>query len=165
MEKHPLTTPGPFSTPPIPRHPLGKKPSLITMTPPLARFEAHHASRTASPLPPRPASSCTSGFSGSPRVGEGYRSSPKPHSSPKMKLRFCLLYSKLHPHPTHQFRIINRIAFSLVLPALSLSILLAWFFVFMFSFRRKLHAFGFLNALLIFNLMQNACITFYVEFV
>lgn len=102
VEKHPLTTPGPFSTPPLPRHPLGKKPSLITMTPPMSRFEAH-TSRTASPLPQRPASSCASAFSGSPRVGEGFRSSPKPHSSPKMKLRFCLLSSPSHPtHPCHQ---------------------------------------------------------------
>lgn len=85
VEKHPLTTPGPFSTPPLPRHPLGKKHSLITMTPPMSRFEPP-TSRTNSPIPARPGS-CASG-SYSPRVGEGYRSSPKPHSSPKMKLRF-----------------------------------------------------------------------------
>lgn len=86
VEKHPLTTPGPFSTPPPPRHTLHKN-SLITMTPPMSRFEAPQSSRTASPIPR--AGSCASGSYGSPRVGEGYRQSPKPHSSPKMKLR-CL---------------------------------------------------------------------------
>lgn len=91
VEKHPLTTPGPYSTPPLPRNPLGKKHSLITMTPPMSRFEPQ-TSRTASPIPQRPASSCASGISSSPRVGEGFRCSPKPHSSPKMKLRFCLLF-------------------------------------------------------------------------
>lgn len=85
VEKHPLTTPGPYSTPPLPRHPLSKKHSLITMTPPMSRFEPP-TSRTASPIP-RPASSCASASYGSPRVGEGFRCSPKPHSSPKMKLR------------------------------------------------------------------------------
>lgn len=87
VEKHPLITPGPFSTPPLPRHPLSKKHSLITMTPPMSRFEAP-TSRTNSPMPARPGS-CASG-SYSPRIGEVFRSSPKPHSSPKMKLRFCL---------------------------------------------------------------------------
>ncbi|XP_055324152.1 uncharacterized protein LOC129578905 isoform X6 [Sitodiplosis mosellana] len=87
VEKHPLTTPGPYSTPPLPRHPLSKKHSLITMTPPLSRFEPP-TSRTASPIPARPASSCASASYGSPRVGEGFRCSPKPHSSPKMKLRY-----------------------------------------------------------------------------
>lgn len=56
------------------------------MTPPMSsRFEPP-ISRTNSPIPARPGS-CASG-SYSPRVGEGFRSSPKPHSSPKMKLRF-----------------------------------------------------------------------------
>lgn len=96
MEKHPLTTPGPFSTPPLPRHPLGKKHSLITMTPPMSRFEPP-TSRTNSPIPARPGS-CASG-SYSPRVGEGFRSSPKPHSSPKMKLRFCFSLSLSLSHP------------------------------------------------------------------
>ncbi len=90
VEKHPLTTPGPFSTPPPPgRHNMTQMGvnSLITMTPPLGRFDA--ASRTGSPIP-RPGS-CASGSYGSPRVGEGFRSSPKPHSSPKMKLRWCFI--------------------------------------------------------------------------
>lgn len=86
VERHPLCTPGPYSTPPLPRHPLSKKHSLITMTPPMSRFEPP-TSRTASPIPARPASSCASASYGSPRVGEGFRCSPKPHSSPKMKLR------------------------------------------------------------------------------
>lgn len=54
------------------------------MTPTLGRDTT---SRTGSGSPiPRP-SSAASSYYGSPRVGEGYRSSPKPHSSPKMKLR------------------------------------------------------------------------------
>ncbi|XP_037040382.1 uncharacterized protein LOC119077316 isoform X2 [Bradysia coprophila] len=87
VEKHPVTTPGPFSTPPPPgRHNMTQMGvnSLMSMTPPLGRFDV--ASRTGSPIP-RP-SSCASGSYGSPRVGEGIRSSPKPHSSPKMKLRY-----------------------------------------------------------------------------
>lgn len=56
--------------------------------PPMNRFEAPTSSRTASPIPARPASSCASASYGSPRVGEGFRCSPKPHSSPKMKLRW-----------------------------------------------------------------------------
>lgn len=85
VEKHPLTTPGPYSTPPPPRHPLAAKNSLSSMTPPpMGRFEIH-SSRNSSPIP-RPAS-CASGNYGSPRIGEGFRCSPKPHSSPKMKLR------------------------------------------------------------------------------
>lgn len=64
------------------------------MTPPLGR---DNLSRNDSPIP-RPAS-CASGSYGSPRVGDGYRNSPKPHSSPKMKLRFIfsLLYKPDHP--------------------------------------------------------------------
>lgn len=98
VEKHPLTTPGPFSTPPPPRHniAMGMQSALMQMTPPMNRFESVSigpgggggtmSTRTNSPIP-RP-SSCASGSYGSPRVGEGFRSSPKPHSSPKMKLRF-----------------------------------------------------------------------------
>lgn len=62
--------------------------SFVTMTPPMGgRFE--QISNTGSPIP-RPASATASAASyGSPRVGgDAYRSSPKPHSSPKMKLRF-----------------------------------------------------------------------------
>lgn len=90
VEKHPLTTPGPFSTPPPPgRHNMTQMGvnSLMSMTPPLGRFDA--TSRTGSPIP-RPGS-CASGSYGSPRVGEAFRSSPKPHSSPKMKLRWFFL--------------------------------------------------------------------------
>lgn len=87
VEKHPLTTPGPATPPPPPRM-FAKKHSTITMTPPMSRIEAN--SRTASPITAR-AGSCASGSYGSPRFGEGFRCSPKPHSSPKMKLRF---YSK-----------------------------------------------------------------------
>lgn len=109
VEKHPLTTPGPYSTPPLPRHPLSKKHSLITMTPPpMNRFEAPTSSRTASPIPARPASSCASASYGSPRVGEGFRCSPKPHSSPKMKLRF----EQIQNQPQNINSIINIIKIS-----------------------------------------------------
>ncbi|XP_055715898.1 uncharacterized protein LOC129809810 isoform X5 [Phlebotomus papatasi] len=86
VEKHPITTPGPYSTPPpTNRHfhntALGCA-AIFQMTPPLNR----DFSRTGSPIL-RPGS-CTSGSYGSPRFGENFRSSPKPHSSPKMKLRY-----------------------------------------------------------------------------
>ncbi|GAB0092732.1 uncharacterized protein DMENIID0001_077630 [Sergentomyia squamirostris] len=86
VEKHPITTPGPYSTPPpTNRHfhntALGCT-AIFQMTPPLTR----DFSRTGSPIF-RPGS-CASGSYGSPRFGEGFRSSPKPHSSPKMKLRY-----------------------------------------------------------------------------
>lgn len=92
VEKHPLTTPGPFATPPPPRHVLAKKHSTITMTPPMSRIEVH--SRTASPLTARAGSYASVSY-GSPRFGDGIRSSPKPHSSPKMKLRFNSISSLL----------------------------------------------------------------------
>ncbi|XP_059621075.1 uncharacterized protein LOC132264775 isoform X2 [Phlebotomus argentipes] len=86
VEKHPITTPGPYSTPPpTNRHfhntALGCT-AIFQMTPPLNR----DFSRTGSPIL-RPGS-CASGSYGSPRFGEAFRSSPKPHSSPKMKLRY-----------------------------------------------------------------------------
>ncbi|XP_055696156.1 uncharacterized protein LOC129797520 isoform X3 [Lutzomyia longipalpis] len=86
VEKHPITTPGPYSTPPpTNRHfhntALGCT-AIFQMTPPLNR----DFSRTGSPIW-RPGS-CASGSYGSPRFGENFRSSPKPHSSPKMKLRY-----------------------------------------------------------------------------
>lgn len=59
VEKHPLTTPGPYTPPPGARVLPGV--GLFAVTPP-------HTPR-ASPLPPR-------------------FGSPRPHSSPKMKLRF-----------------------------------------------------------------------------
>jgi hypothetical protein len=108
VEKHPLTTPGP-NTPPVSRsfHSTALALSAFT-TPPSSTFSRkgiHHIhgdhltlassslSRTGSPIPMRPPSSnsyYTAGLYGSPRFGEQqqqYRSSPKPHSSPKMKLR------------------------------------------------------------------------------
>lgn len=93
VEKHPLTQPGPYATPPPPRNMYSSSGIHNNMTPPLGRDTL--SSRTESPIP-RP-SSCASGSYGSPRVGEGFRSSPKPHSSPKMKLRWILLeYYRLY---------------------------------------------------------------------
>lgn len=87
------------------------------MTPPARRFDtAAHLrgldygsySRTASPVPPGRLGSVISVNSGgghgimshmalppyqvSPRFGDQMRSSPKPHSSPKMKLRFAICF-------------------------------------------------------------------------
>lgn len=69
VEKHPITTPGPFSTPP----PIKAN----------SRF-----GHTNSPIPLRPGSGGSGSFVGSPRLGDQIKNSPRPHSSPKMKLRF-----------------------------------------------------------------------------
>ncbi|XP_065357833.1 uncharacterized protein LOC135951991 isoform X3 [Calliphora vicina] len=111
VEKHPVTMPGPYVTPPAQRH-LFHSNSAIHMTPPARRFDtgAHLRgleytcySRTASPVPSGRLGSVISINSGghgimghmavppyqpSPRFGDQMRSSPKPHSSPKMKLRY-----------------------------------------------------------------------------
>ncbi|KAI8119313.1 hypothetical protein FF38_06881 [Lucilia cuprina] len=111
VEKHPVTMPGPYVTPPAQRH-LFHSNSAIHMTPPSRRFDTgSHLrgldytcySRTASPVPPGRLGSVISINSGghgimghmavppyqaSPRFGDQMRCSPKPHSSPKMKLRY-----------------------------------------------------------------------------
>lgn len=84
VEKHPVTMPGPFATPPAQRHLFHSNSSVFQMTPPSRRFDPM-LSRTASPAPGR-LGSIVSGLYGSPRY------SPKPHSSPKMKLRLTDLY-------------------------------------------------------------------------
>ncbi|XP_055536977.1 uncharacterized protein LOC129725327 isoform X6 [Wyeomyia smithii] len=98
VEKHPLTTPGPYSTPPLPQRHFHNTAmgvvSAFQMTPVLGARSEVSTSRTGSPIP-RPAS-CASGSyygyqqHGSPRNnGIDIRyNSPKPHSSPKMKLRY-----------------------------------------------------------------------------
>ncbi|XP_062550285.1 uncharacterized protein LOC134215044 isoform X2 [Armigeres subalbatus] len=97
VEKHPLTTPGPYSTPPLPQRHFHNTAmgvvSAFQMTPVLSGRSEVSTSRTASPIP-RPAS-CASGsyygyYHGSPR-SNGFdirHNSPKPHSSPKMRLRY-----------------------------------------------------------------------------
>uniref|UniRef100_A0A182Y2M6 Uncharacterized protein n=1 Tax=Anopheles stephensi TaxID=30069 RepID=A0A182Y2M6_ANOST len=97
VEKHPLTTPGPYSTPPLGHRPFHNTAmgvvSAFQMTPVLGGGRSEmSSSRTGSPVP-RPASGASGSYAGgygSPRNGpaDGYRSSPKPHSSPKMKLRY-----------------------------------------------------------------------------
>ncbi|XP_049294035.1 uncharacterized protein LOC125769377 isoform X5 [Anopheles funestus] len=100
VEKHPLTTPGPYSTPPLGHRPFHNTAmgvvSAFQMTPVLGGRSEMSSSRTGSPVP-RPASGASGSYAGgygggygSPRngPGDGYRSSPKPHSSPKMKLRY-----------------------------------------------------------------------------
>ncbi|XP_055845637.1 uncharacterized protein LOC129911754 isoform X2 [Episyrphus balteatus] len=97
VEKHPVTMPGPFVTPPSQRH-LFHSNSAFQMTPPARRPDIgagsqSRMSRTASPIPGGRFGSVLTmhsslGFGhGSPKIGE-IRNSPKPHSSPKMKLRY-----------------------------------------------------------------------------
>ncbi|XP_016975383.1 uncharacterized protein LOC108041846 isoform X2 [Drosophila rhopaloa] len=111
VEKHPVTMPGPFVTPPSQRH-LFHSSSAFYMTPPARRPDtvaSRRTSRTASPLPGGrfgslvsvqsgpggpggpghqvtlpPGSAVAPALHGSPQ----WRSSPRPHSSPKMKLRY-----------------------------------------------------------------------------
>ncbi|XP_033158355.1 uncharacterized protein LOC117139827 isoform X1 [Drosophila mauritiana] len=109
VEKHPVTMPGPFVTPPSQRH-LFHSSSAFYMTPPARRPDtvaSRRTSRTASPLPGGrfgslvsvqsgpggpsghqavlpPSSAVPPALHGSPL----WRSSPRPHSSPKMKLRY-----------------------------------------------------------------------------
>lgn len=129
VEKHPVTMPGPYVTPPAQRH-LYHSNTVFHLTPPAHRLDkgitarglngsvaVGSSSRTASPIPVGRFGSVTSvhggvgtggggaggaggagGYmaaaaaaampfhQGSPRF-EQWRSSPKPHSSPKMKLR------------------------------------------------------------------------------
>ncbi|KAH8370619.1 hypothetical protein KR093_004345 [Drosophila rubida] len=110
VEKHPVTMPGPFVTPPAQRH-LFHSNSAFYMTPPARRLDMGASrvtvnpsqSRTASPLPGGRLGSLMSMQSGPAAHGHGavpgaapaalhgspqWRSSPKPHSSPKMKLRY-----------------------------------------------------------------------------
>lgn len=97
VEKHPLTTPGPYTPPPTRNfHAAATAATAVAalqMTPPLR----DRSSRTESPVQ-RPSSSASGTYSaattvpavsyGSPRFEGGFRMSPKPHSSPKMKLRY-----------------------------------------------------------------------------
>ncbi|XP_017096118.2 uncharacterized protein [Drosophila bipectinata] len=109
VEKHPVTMPGPFVTPPAQRH-LFHSNSAFYMTPPARRPDtvaSRCTSRTSSPLPGgrfgslvsvqsgpgsgahhagvlASGSAVASALHGSPQ----WRSSPRPHSSPKMKLRY-----------------------------------------------------------------------------
>lgn len=129
VEKHPLTTPGPF-TPPVQRsfHTTAMALSAFN-TPPSSNFgrkSVHHlhgdhltiaSSSNGSPIPMRPQSSSsfytTATTYGSPRFGEQYKSSPKPHSSPKMKLRLtkhCLTSWMCHYLFTNRLIIIISIA-------------------------------------------------------
>ncbi|XP_020715066.1 uncharacterized protein LOC101451396 isoform X3 [Ceratitis capitata] len=132
VEKHPVTMPGPYVTPPAQRH-LYHSNTVFHLTPPARRLDKGMVaprnavgpfgglngsvafggtSRTASPIPGGRFGSVTSvhggvggggggggGYmaaaaaaampfhQGSPRF-EQWRSSPKPHTSPKMKLRY-----------------------------------------------------------------------------
>ncbi|XP_063699407.1 uncharacterized protein LOC134830004 isoform X2 [Culicoides brevitarsis] len=115
VEKHPITTPGPYTPPPIRNfHTAATAATCVSAfqkTPPSVHRGSsavginysHFDSRNASPVT-RPASVASNaptvcmsmvekhgggGIScGSPRFEGGFRMSPKPHSSPKMKLRY-----------------------------------------------------------------------------
>ncbi|XP_017780468.1 PREDICTED: uncharacterized protein LOC108565477 isoform X2 [Nicrophorus vespilloides] len=76
VEKHPIATPGPFATPPPTR---SANAPLYMSTPPLG---LRSYSRTSSPI----LKTCSSIANNS--VCEAYRNSPRPHSSPKLKLRY-----------------------------------------------------------------------------
>lgn len=117
VEKHPLTTPGPF-TPPVSRASFNSTAMALSAfnTPPssttFGRKNGHimhgdhltMSSSNGSPIPMRPQSSTScytnatttaSVMFGSPSIRLGdqqYRSSPKPHSSPKMKLRLKIFW-------------------------------------------------------------------------
>lgn len=82
MEKYPITTPGPFATPP----PQRNIHQPLSATPPLGMRGYH--SRGGSPIS-RPASAAagTHIYTNSPRINENFRNSPRPQSSPKLKLR------------------------------------------------------------------------------
>lgn len=84
VEKHPISTPGPYATPPLQGrhfHAPGGGFSALQMTPPLGIRDSPQA---GSPIP-RPGSGASGSYIGTPRIGDVYR---RPHSSPKMKLRF-----------------------------------------------------------------------------
>uniref|UniRef100_A0A8D8EYV7 (northern house mosquito) hypothetical protein n=1 Tax=Culex pipiens TaxID=7175 RepID=A0A8D8EYV7_CULPI len=98
VEKHPLTTPGPYSTPPLPQRHFHNTAmgvvSAFQMTPVLGGRSEVSTSRTGSPIP-RPASCASGSYYGYPQHGSPRSngvdvrySSPKPHSSPKLKLRY-----------------------------------------------------------------------------
>ncbi|PNF27643.1 hypothetical protein B7P43_G15406 [Cryptotermes secundus] len=84
VEKHPISTPGPYATPPLQGrhfHAPGGGFSALQMTPPLGIRDSPQA---GSPIP-RPGSGASGSYIGTPRIGDVYR---RPHSSPKMKLRY-----------------------------------------------------------------------------
>lgn len=79
VEKHPITTPGPFTTPPPARNIYPGLHSSLQMTPPLG---IRSYSRGVSPV-----TRFGSTITDSPRIGDNFRNSTRPHSSPKLKLR------------------------------------------------------------------------------
>lgn len=92
VEKHPITTPGPFTTPPPMRNIINST-NPFQMTPPLGCFR-NAGSRVASPnllIRPNSASTTNNNYTGSPRNGDAFKNSPRPHSSPKLKLRFSFI--------------------------------------------------------------------------
>jgi hypothetical protein len=90
VEKHPITTPGPYATPSLGRSvasaPIGLYSAYQQI---MAASPARRCSPPRSPTPRPGSGASSSGSYGSPHAGETFRSSPpRPHSSPKMKLRY-----------------------------------------------------------------------------
>nr|CAD7399666.1 unnamed protein product [Timema cristinae] len=77
VEKHPISTPGPYATPPLQNRHFQ---NALQMTPPTGLRDS--PPRTGSPVL-RPGSGGSGSYYGSPRIGVA-----RPHSSPKMKLRY-----------------------------------------------------------------------------
>ncbi|CAG2058179.1 unnamed protein product [Timema podura] len=77
VEKHPISTPGPYATPPLQNRHFQ---NALQMTPPTGLRDS--PPRTGSPVL-RPGSGGSGSYYGSPRIGV-----TRPHSSPKMKLRY-----------------------------------------------------------------------------
>ncbi|GJQ68686.1 hypothetical protein Trydic_g17226 [Trypoxylus dichotomus] len=80
VEKHPITTPGPFATPPPARNIYPGLHSSLQMTPPLGLRSYSKGISSVTRF-----GSITTEAS---RIGDGYRNSSRPHSSPKLKLRY-----------------------------------------------------------------------------
>lgn len=90
VEKHPLTTPGPYATPPMQQRSSFQNGGGAIGSVAIdysSLLQTSMMQSRGSPIIGRTAS-CASGsiYTGSPKI-DGYRQSPKPHSSPKMKLR------------------------------------------------------------------------------
>ncbi|XP_071444724.1 uncharacterized protein [Hetaerina americana] len=96
VEKHPISTPGPFATPPLggirsyqPGVGVISAYGLATPPPSAIAGGAVRAPISAGGSPViRPFAGPPGAIIISQRVGDAFRNSPRPHSSPKMKLRY-----------------------------------------------------------------------------
>lgn len=88
VEKHPLTQPGPYATPPMAQRQLLQNGNMTGMGIDYSSMLQSTISRGSPIIGRAPSGSI---YNGSPKI-DGFSSnqSPKPHSSPKMKLRFLM---------------------------------------------------------------------------